>query len=136
MGKIVLENKKLVFQRRDELVVMEAYGKNCIRCRVTRNAKVSDEKWTLLDPVTEDACVVSGDEKVASLENGDIKVTIDTGFTWYGSIISYYRKDKLNFKMGNVIGVSAAISLDANTDWFTHGTGSTDLKEEHFTENE
>lgn len=43
---------------------------------------------------------------------------------------------QLNFKMGNVIGVSAAISLDANTDWFTHGTGSTDLKEEHFTENE
>lgn len=98
MGKIVLENKKLVFQRRDELLVMEAYGKNCIRCRVTRNAKVSDEKWTLLDPVTEDACVVSGDEKVASLENGDIKVTIDTGFTWYGSIISYYRKDKLILK--------------------------------------
>lgn len=42
---------------------------------------------------------------------------------------------QLNFKMGNVIGVSAAISLDANTDWFTHGTGSTDLKEEHFNEN-
>lgn len=41
---------------------------------------------------------------------------------------------QLNFKMGNVIGVSAAISLDANTDWFTHGTGSTDLKEEHFNE--
>ena len=41
---------------------------------------------------------------------------------------------QLNFKMGNVIGVSAAISLDANTDWFTHGTGSEDLEEKDFNE--
>lgn len=37
MGKIVLEEKRLVFQRRDELVVIEPYGANCLRCRATRN---------------------------------------------------------------------------------------------------
>lgn len=48
MGKIVLEEKRLIFQRRDELIVIEAYGENCLRTRATRNNKVSEEKWTLL----------------------------------------------------------------------------------------
>lgn len=30
MGKIVLEQNRLIFQRRDELVVIEAYGRNCL----------------------------------------------------------------------------------------------------------
>lgn len=38
----------------------------------------------------------------------------------------------LNFKMGNVISVSADISLAADTEWFTHGTGTSELEEEHF----
>lgn len=67
MGKIVLDKKRLVFQRRDELIVIEPYGKNCLRCRATRNNVVSDEKWTLLEPVTEDACKVEGDSSVAGL---------------------------------------------------------------------
>lgn len=37
----------------------------------------------------------------------------------------------LNFKMGNVISVSTEISVGGDTDWFTHGTGSGDLKEDH-----
>ena len=37
----------------------------------------------------------------------------------------------LNFKMGNVISVSAEISLGANADWYTHGTGTGDIKEDH-----
>lgn len=35
----------------------------------------------------------------------------------------------LNFKMGNVISVSAKIELAADTDWYTHGTGTSDVKE-------
>ena len=37
----------------------------------------------------------------------------------------------LNFKMGNVISVSAEISLGANADWYTHGTGTGNIKEDH-----
>lgn len=95
MGKIVLEKDKLVFQRRDELVVIEAYGKNCLRCRATRNAKVSEENWTLLPPAETDACTVTGDERFATIVNGDIKATIEAGFPWYGGVICFYRKDKL-----------------------------------------
>lgn len=98
MGKIVLEEKRLVFQRRDELVVIEPYGANCLRCRATRNSKISEENWTLLPPATEDSCRVEGDEKFASITNGDIKVTLEAGMPWYGGIICYYRKDKLILK--------------------------------------
>lgn len=37
----------------------------------------------------------------------------------------------LNFKMGNIISVAASISLDANSDWFTHGTGTSELFEDN-----
>ena len=43
---------------------------------------------------------------------------------------------QLNFKMGNVISVAADISLAADTEWFTHGTGTSELEEEHFMENQ
>jgi len=94
MGKITLYEKKLVFQRHDELVVIEPYGENCLRCRATRNAQVSDEKWTLLNPVTKDSCVTEGDESTASITNGDIRAVVEAGFPWYGGIISFYRKGK------------------------------------------
>ena len=94
MGKIVIDGKRLIFERRDELIVIEPYGKNCLRTRATRNNKVSEEKWTLLDPITEDECVISGDEKFATITNGDMKATIDAGFPWYGGLVNYYRKDK------------------------------------------
>jgi len=95
MGKIVLEKNKLIFQRRDELIVIEGYGKDCLRCRATRNNKVSDECWTLLPPVTEANCVVEGDASFATITNGDVKATIEAGFPWYGGIVCFYRKDKL-----------------------------------------
>lgn len=41
----------------------------------------------------------------------------------------------LNFKMGNVISVSADISLAADTEWFTHGTGISELEEKNFISN-
>lgn len=98
MGKIVLEQNRLIFQRRDELVVIEAYGRNCLRTRATRNACISDENWTLLPPATEDNCIIEGNEDFATITNGDVKATIEAGFPWYGGIICFYRKDKLILK--------------------------------------
>ncbi len=94
MGKIVLGKNKLTFQRRDELVVIEAYGTNCLRCRTTRNSVVSDESWTLQPPLPVEDCVVEGDESFASITNGDMKATIEAGFPWYGGIVCFYRKGK------------------------------------------
>ena len=98
MGKIVIEHNKLIFQRRDELIVIEAYGKDCLRCRATRNAVISEENWTLLPPATKEECVVEGNEAFATITNGDIKATIEAGYPWYGGILCFYRKDKLILK--------------------------------------
>ena len=45
---ITVEQNRIIFERRDELTVVEPYGPNCIRCRSTKNCKLSEENWTLL----------------------------------------------------------------------------------------
>lgn len=92
MGKITICENKLIFERRDELTVIEPYGKNCLRCRSTRNAKILDENWTLLPPADEHECRIEGDEKNATIRNGFVSATIEAGQPWYGGIITYYRK--------------------------------------------
>ena len=94
MGKITILKDKLIFERRDELTVIEAYGENCLRCRSTKNSKLLDENWTLLPPASQSECFVEGDEKVATIRNGMVSATIEAGQPWYGGIISYYRKDR------------------------------------------
>lgn len=95
MGKIKIFEDKLVFERRDELTVIEAYGKNCLRCRSTRNSKLLDENWTLLAPTKDSACITEGDEKEATITNGMVSAKIEAGQPWYGGIITYYREGKM-----------------------------------------
>lgn len=91
MGKITREKNRLVFERRDELTVLEAYGKDCIRCRSTKNGKLIDENWTLLAPEEEAVCSIEGDERVATLTNGRISVRVEAGNPWYGGVLTFYR---------------------------------------------
>lgn len=95
MGKITVCKDRLIFQRRDELTVLEPYGPNCIRCRSTKNAKISDENWTLLPPEDGAEYSITGDESAAEITNGMVKVKIEAGNIWYGGIIDFYRKDEL-----------------------------------------
>ena len=94
MGKILILENKLVFERKDELMVIEAYGENCLRCRITRNSKISDESWTLLPPKAAPDCTVNGDEKEAIISNGMISAKIEAGNFWYGGVVTYFRKGK------------------------------------------
>jgi len=94
MGKIELFENKLIFERRDELTVIEGYGENCLRCRSTKNGRISDEAWTLMSPKTQAKCVVSGDEKVATISNGLVSAKIEAGNIWHGGVITYYRDGK------------------------------------------
>jgi alpha-D-xyloside xylohydrolase len=98
MGKINIFENKLVFERKDEITVIEAYGENCLRCRSTKNARFSDESWTLLSPRTMASCVVSGDETVATITNGMISAKIEAGNIWHGGIITYFRNEKQMLK--------------------------------------
>lgn len=88
MGRITIDGKKIIFQRKDEVMVIEPWGNNCIRVRSTRNSRVSDEKWTVLDP-TEDNAIVEGDESRATIKNGCISVSI-----WRGGGVTFYKNDK------------------------------------------
>jgi alpha-D-xyloside xylohydrolase len=81
MGKIIINKKSMGFTMRDEVVMIEAYGENCIRVRATRNSVLSDEKWTLLSAPSED-CVIEGDENYAKLIAGILSVEISK--TWNG----------------------------------------------------
>lgn len=91
MSKITILENKIIFERRDELTVIEPYGKNCLRYRSTRNISLSDEGWTLLPP-NDCHCKVEGDSTSATITNGDISATITTGGGWIPSIVTYYRK--------------------------------------------
>lgn len=92
MGIITLEEGKIIFQRRDELTVAEAYGKDCIRCRSTKNGRLWDESWTLLPPAGEAEAVVSGDGQCATLTNGMVSVKVEAGNPWYGGVLTWYRE--------------------------------------------
>lgn len=94
MPKITVSENKIIFEKRDELTIIEPYGANCLRYRSTRNIKISDENWTLLPPATENSCRVEGDESHATITNGDISATITAGGGWVGSCITYFRKGK------------------------------------------
>ncbi len=90
---IIIEKNKITFERRDELTVVEAYGTDCIRCRSTKNNRLSEENWTLLPPKEEPECVVEGDERQAVLRNGRVSVKVDAGNPWYGGVITFFRDD-------------------------------------------
>ncbi len=93
MGKISIFEKRIVFERKDELTVIEPYGINCLRCRSTKNAELLEENWTLLPP-GEDACKTSGNESKASITNGTVSAVIEAGNPWYGGIVTFYKNGK------------------------------------------
>ncbi|MDE7061387.1 MAG: hypothetical protein K2O71_07325, partial [Lachnospiraceae bacterium] len=88
MGILTLEKEKIIFSRRDELTVVEAYGRDCIRCRSTKNSKLLDENWTLLSPKEESEGIVTGDGQCATLTNGMISVKVEAGNPWYGGVFT------------------------------------------------
>ncbi len=94
MGRITLNNSSILFERRDETVLIEPYGLNCIRVRSSKNARLSDEKWTLLDAKPSSRPEISGDKRRASLKNGDISVDVSTTNDWGGELV-FRRRGKI-----------------------------------------
>lgn len=93
MAKIIYGNNSITFQRRDELTVFEAYGEDCIRCRSTKNGRLSDENWTLLPTDEGPVCVIEGNDEKGSLTNGRIRVSVECGGGWENGIIAFYKDD-------------------------------------------
>lgn len=89
MSKISMKDNGILFETRDELVFVEPYGENCARVRATRNAKLSDERWTLLPPGKDDSSVKLEDNGTAVLQNGKLTVSVER--SWAGCRIAFIR---------------------------------------------
>ena len=75
MGVISVKGSRVVFQKRDEIAVLEPWGKDCLRFRSTPNSTVADENWNLLvQPETK--CSINADEEKATIVNGKISAEI------------------------------------------------------------
>lgn len=92
MSIIKTENKKIIFQQRDEYVCIEPYGEDCIRVRASRNTVLSDENWTLLSAEKDNAVAFMENENSATLENGSVSVNIYK--IWGGYRIVFFKDGK------------------------------------------
>lgn len=91
MGKMIAREKSIGFTMRDEVVMLEAYGKNCIRVRSSRNAKLSDERWTLQPPrITE--CATYETKETVGITVGSLSAEIHE--IWGGYCITYFKDGK------------------------------------------
>lgn len=88
MSIITETAKGVCFQTRDETVSIEAYGKNCIRVRSSRNSKLSEESWTLLEAEECSISVNAGDGR-GTVENGILKAEIIE--QWGSYRLSFYK---------------------------------------------
>lgn len=75
MGHVVIGEKYIGYTARDEIVRVEAYGKDRIRVRSTRNGSFSEESWTLLPPLS-DECTVTGNGERGVLTNGCLSAEV------------------------------------------------------------
>ncbi len=85
-----IENKRIVYHYDAEEVWIEGWGKNAIRIRSTKDAKMPEEDWALSIHVQEKGSARLL-ESGASLINGKIEVRITNG----GKITVYNNKGKL-----------------------------------------
>ncbi|HWT27698.1 MAG TPA: hypothetical protein VN131_07135, partial [Mobilitalea sp.] len=75
MGVLTLESNKIIFQKRDEIAVLEPWGKDCLRFKSSPNARLIDEDWNLL-PQEKTDVEVHMDKDKASISNGKITAVI------------------------------------------------------------
>ena len=73
-----VKENKLIYHYDAEEVWIEAWGKNAVRVRVTKNAKMPDNDWALTVPQSE-AGEIKVSEKSASLANGKLNLNITSG---------------------------------------------------------
>lgn len=94
MSKMTITaDNRLLFQMRDETVLIESYGKNCLRVRASKNTILSDEGWTLL-PATDDATpnAYVDEDGLHTLENGMLSVKISR--IWQSYKLTFFKNGK------------------------------------------
>ena len=93
MRRISAYKNGILFEMRDELVFVEPYGPDCVRVRATRNAQLSEEKWTLLDAEACETRIIMESEDRAYLCNGKLKVEVSRVHPWHKCCILTFCRD-------------------------------------------
>ena len=88
MGVLIEKENKIIFQKRNELAVIEPWGRDCLRFKASPNARLVEEDWNLL-PGPDTECNVVISENKAVITNGKLSAEIDTN----GKVV-YYKNGK------------------------------------------
>ncbi|MBR2055029.1 MAG: hypothetical protein IJ968_09120 [Clostridia bacterium] len=88
-----VKGNQIILRAPHGMWVVEPYGKNTVRCRVTRNTRISDEKWTLLD-VPQALCTWQQEENKVTFVNGDLSVTVENCAPYFPGRVSIFRKGR------------------------------------------
>jgi Alpha-glucosidases, family 31 of glycosyl hydrolases len=75
MGILSIQENKIIFQKRDELLILEPWGKDCLRFRSSPNVSIAEENWNLL-PQAVTACETVLEDDKAVITNGKLSAEI------------------------------------------------------------
>lgn len=88
-----VKNGKIILRAPHGMWQVEPWGENCIRCRATRNTRISDEKWTLLEAAAADYTLTEEENKV-TLQSGSLTAVVENCGPWFPGRITFYRRGK------------------------------------------
>jgi alpha-D-xyloside xylohydrolase len=71
MGILSVQGNTILFQKRDEIAIIEPWGEDTLRFKSSPNGKLSNENWNLLSQ-SDTSCVVEIEEGKATIRNGKI----------------------------------------------------------------
>lgn len=88
------EKNAIIFSNQGETVRIEAWSKNSLRVRSTKNASFTENNWALSEEITNDENAIEisfdNENRTGSIKNGRISAIINQV-----GIISFYNDDKL-----------------------------------------
>lgn len=88
MGIFQVQGNKIIFQKRDELAIIEPWGKDNLRFRSSPNIRITNEDWNLL-PQPDTECTVTIKDDKATISNGNISAEM-----FPSGKITYYKNGK------------------------------------------
>ena len=88
MGILSVKGNKIQFQKRDELVIIEPWGRDCLRFRGTPNGTLTDEQWNI-NTMPETACSIKEEEDNVTITNGMLSATL-----YVSGKVTYYKNGK------------------------------------------
>lgn len=87
MGCFLERSNAICWQEEGEILLVEAYGKECIRVRASRSLHISDERWNILPADNTASCI----EKTGSsmrLRSGQLSAVVEADGT-----VSFHKAD-------------------------------------------